>query len=41
MKGGIAAMIDAVREIDLSTLKHGIKLYFTYDEEIGFGGMKY
>lgn len=39
MKGGIAAMIDAINEIDLSTLKHGIKLYFTYDEEIGFGGI--
>lgn len=39
MKGGIAAMLDAVIETDLSTLKHGIKLYFTYDEEIGFGGI--
>ena len=39
MKGGIAAMLDAVIETDLSTLKHGIKLYFTYDEEIGFGGV--
>lgn len=39
MKGGIAAMIDAVIQTDLSTLKHGIKLYFTYDEEIGFGGI--
>ena len=39
MKGGIAAMLDAVIEKDLSTLKHGIKLYFTYDEENGFGGI--
>ena len=39
MKGGIAAILDAVIETDLSTLKHGIKLYFTYDEEIGFGGV--
>ena len=39
MKGGIAAMMDAVKEIDFSTLKYGIKLYFTYDEEIGFGGI--
>lgn len=39
MKGGVAAMIDAVLETDLSTLKNGIKLYFTYDEEIGFGGV--
>jgi len=39
MKGGIAAMIDAVIQTDLSKLKYGIKLYFTYDEEIGFGGI--
>lgn len=39
MKGGIAAMIDAVLATDFSKLKHGIKLYFTYDEEIGFGGI--
>lgn len=38
MKGGIAAMIDAIIQTDLSMLKRGIKLYFTYDEEIGFGG---
>lgn len=39
MKGGIAAILDAVSKIDLSKLKYGIKLYFTYDEEIGFGGV--
>ena len=39
MKGGIAAMIEAVLETDISKLKNGIKLYFTYDEEIGFGGI--
>ena len=39
MKGGIAAMLDAVLATDFSKLKHGIKLYFTYDEEIGFGGI--
>ena len=39
MKGGIAAMMDAVLATDFSKLKHGIKLYFTYDEEIGFGGI--
>ena len=39
MKGGIAAMLQAVSEINLSELKHGIKLYFTYDEEIGFNGI--
>lgn len=38
MKGGIAAMLDAVAKIDFSKVKGGMKLYFTYDEEIGFGG---
>ena len=39
MKGGIAAMLDAVSDIDFKKLKNGMKLYFTYDEEIGFGGI--
>lgn len=39
MKGGIAAILDAVSQIDLSKLQYGMKLYFTYDEEIGFGGV--
>lgn len=39
MKGGIAAMLDALSQINLKELKNGIKLYFTYDEEIGFGGI--
>lgn len=39
MKGGIAAMLDAVSCIDLSIFENGIKLYFTDDEEIGFGGI--
>lgn len=38
MKGGIAAIMQAVSEIDFNNLKYGMKLYFTYDEEIGFGG---
>ncbi|MBP3255057.1 MAG: M20/M25/M40 family metallo-hydrolase [Clostridia bacterium] len=38
MKGGIAAMLDALSEIDFTKLKYGMKLYFTYDEEIGFNG---
>lgn len=38
MKGGIAAMLDAVGKIDFNKLSNGMKLYFTYDEEIGFGG---
>ena len=40
MKGGIAAVLDAISEINLNKIKNGIKLYFTYDEEIGFGGIK-
>lgn len=39
MKGGIAAILDAVSKTDFSKLKYGMKLYFTYDEEIGFGGV--
>ena len=39
MKGGIAGMLDAVSKIDLKKMKYGMKLYFTYDEEIGFGGI--
>ncbi|MBR3249494.1 MAG: M20/M25/M40 family metallo-hydrolase [Clostridia bacterium] len=39
MKGGIAAMLDAVSQIDFNKIKNGIKLYFTYDEEIGFSGV--
>ena len=40
MKGGIAAILEAVSKIDFTTLKFGMKLYFTYDEEIGFGGIR-
>ena len=39
MKGGIAAMLDAILNIDLDSLKNGIKLYFTYDEELDFNGI--
>ncbi len=40
MKGGIAAILKAVMDIDWDRLDYGIKLIFTYDEEIGFGGIK-
>lgn len=40
MKGGIAAILKAVLDIDWSNLNYGIKLFFTYDEEIGFKGIK-
>jgi len=39
MKGGIAAMIDAISQIDFKKLKYGMKIYFTYDEEIDFRGI--
>lgn len=40
MKGGIAAILKAVLDIDWNKLDYGIKLIFTYDEEIGFEGIK-
>ena len=40
MKSGIAAMISAISQIDFNKLNNGIKLYFTYDEEINFAGIK-
>lgn len=40
MKSGIAAIISAVSQIDFRKLDKGVKLYFTYDEEIGFNGIK-
>ena len=40
MKSGIAAMISAVSSLDEETLNKGIKFYITYDEEIGFSGIK-
>ena len=40
MKSGIAAMLDAISQVDFSKLKYGMKLYFTYDEEIGFSGIR-
>lgn len=40
MKGGIAAMLAAVSQMNFENLRKGMKLYFTYDEEIGFSGIK-
>ncbi len=40
MKSGIAAFLKAISLIDKDKLKYGIKLYLTYDEEIGFEGIK-
>lgn len=39
MKGGIAAFLQALIEIDLEKIKKGIKIYITYDEEISFSGI--
>lgn len=40
MKGGIASMLVAISEIDLSNLNKGLELIFTYDEEKTFEGIK-
>lgn len=40
MKAGIASIISAISQIHFDNLSQGIKLYFTYDEEIGFSGVK-
>ena len=40
MKAGIAAMISAVSSIDFGKINKGIKFYLTYDEEVGFSGIK-
>lgn len=40
MKGGIAAFLSALSDIDLKKLKYGIKVIITYDEEIAFTGIK-
>lgn len=39
MKGGIASFLAAISEIGLNDLEKGIKVYITYDEEIGFNGI--
>ena len=40
MKGGIASFLKACSSINKEKLKNGLKLYLTYDEEIGFEGIK-
>ena len=40
MKGGIAGILKATLDTDWNKLNFGIKLFFTYDEEIGFQGIK-
>ena len=40
MKGGISCILEAITKIDFSNLKKKMILVFTYDEEIGFNGIK-
>jgi len=40
MKGGIACFLESLKRIDLKSLKKGIMIIITYDEEIGFEGIK-
>jgi acetylornithine deacetylase/succinyl-diaminopimelate desuccinylase-like protein len=40
MKGGIAAFLYTLKQIDLKELKRGIRVCFTYDEEKKFVGIK-
>ena len=40
MKGGIAAFLDAIDNVDVRRLKRGLMMITTYDEEIGFDGIK-
>lgn len=40
MKGGIAAALSAIASTDLKSLNRGIKVVWTYDEEILFNGIK-
>ena len=40
MKGGIAAMLSTLSLLDKKKINKKIKVYFTYDEEIGFRGIK-
>lgn len=40
MKGGIAAFLDTLKNINLDKLKKGIQIIITFDEEIGFEGIK-
>lgn len=40
MKGGMAAVLAAVGNIDWRDVKKGLKLYFTFDEENHYSGIK-
>jgi len=40
MKGGIAACLAAISQLDIKNAKKGVELIFTYDEEDDFSGIK-
>ena len=40
MKGGIAAFLYTLSQMDLKKLKRGIRVCFTYDEEVNFDGIE-
>ena len=40
MKGGIAAFLESLKNIDVKNLNKGIMIIITFDEEIGFEGVK-
>ena len=40
MKGGIAAFLSAISQINFKNCKRGLNILFTYDEEINFSGIK-
>lgn len=40
MKGGIACIMEAISKVDFKALKKKMMVCFTYDEEIGFSGIK-
>lgn len=39
MKGSIAAILASISKFDWSSIKSGVKLFFTFDEELYFGGI--
>ena len=41
MKGGIAAFLDSIEDIDLNKIESGLMIIITYDEEVGFEGIKF
>lgn len=40
MKGGIASFLEALNNIDINKLNKGLMIIITFDEEIGFDGVK-